>query len=668
MMLALLTTGYGDLRRGLRIVKITALVLLCGPPVQAQNETEDWMTQSIATSLSSRFRLINERLSQVDATLEKLPTVSGTDALGSRGFHSNFTKFLSDHWLELTWDSPQRFDSIALVPTRLTNQSGDATNYGFPESFLIEATRFKDGETFTLIKVDNTRLSLRRGEPLLLNVSAAGIKSLRIVPLKLTPLGDKNELFLSLAEWMVFQKSTNIARKGVFSAKASTEGEYGWGLRYLNDEQTVLGPPEFPSLGNSLGWHGDSDPAWVIIDLGAVETFDAVRLIAAKGDGPTKGPGFGFPVQFHFDVCTDLSLGDWQMVWNSGSRNIKNPGYNPMTIPFTPAKGRYLRMSIDKMDTPDEYTVPRLLLSELEVLHKGRNLAAYCTVRTSDRRKIISHDGIRVWSAASLTDGYTSSGKIMPEHLWVSQLSERFDLRCEKTLLLQERDEILRFWNRLAIATIIVTLLIVAVTLAIWLNRVRKGNRNVLESLRTSISNDLHDEVGSNLATIALLSELSPSVENIENINRLSRETSLALREIVQITLAPDGNQKNVTDRLREIASLMLSDHQWTFVVEETGIFDLKQRKNIVFFFKESLHNIIRHAQASRVSIVFKKSLHHYHLLIEDDGIGIHASRAEHPSHLRTLRQRAESLSGTFHVDSQPSLGTRLSLKFPIIH
>jgi signal transduction histidine kinase len=651
----------------LKIV-IFSLISSLSLGAQGENDAEEVITESIASKCSSRYLTISKRLKEIDATMKKLPVLSDIDALGSHGFHSMFSPILTDHWLEISWPSPQRFDGMALVPTRLTTQSGQASNYGFPEAFRIEATRNGDGKRFILIEVLDTHLKLRQGEPLYLDVNATDIRSLRIVPLKLPHLGDKNELVFSIAEWMVFRSLTNIARNAKFSAKGSTEGEYGWGLRCLNDEQTALGPPESPPMGNSLGWHGDADPLWAIIDLGSVKNFDAVRLIPAKGDGPTKGPGFGFPVRFHFETCSDLSVGDWTMVWQTGLRNIVNPGYNAMTIPFTAAKGRYVRFSVDQMHAPDLFTTPRLLLSELEVLHGNQNLSAYCSVTSSDRRKVISHDGIRVWSVASLTDGYTSSGKTISERLWVRQLSNRFDLLREKTSLSAERQQLLKFWNRLLIITIIACLTFLVITLAVWLNRVRKGSRKVVESLRTSISNDLHDEVGSNLATIALLSELKPCPDNMDNINRLSRETSLALREIVEITLAPDSNNKTVTERLREIASLMLSEHQWTFVIEETASFNLQQRKNIVFFFKESLHNIIRHANASHVNITFKRSPNHYHLFIEDDGIGLPECGVENQSNLRTLRQRAESLQGAFLVESKPGLGTRLSLQFPIAH
>jgi signal transduction histidine kinase len=187
-------------------------------------------------------------------------------------------------------------------------------------------------------------------------------------------------------------------------------------------------------------------------------------------------------------------------------------------------------------------------------------------------------------------------------------------------------------------------------------------------SLRGRISSDLHDEVGSNLATIALLSELGPDPGNLDDINRLSRETSLALREIVDITLAPERARKPLLDRLRDIATLMLRDHQWSFEGGDAPVFDLEQRRNLVFYFKESLHNIIRHAGAKSVRIVFENAPPDFRLIIEDDGKGIQTSSPDVMGNLNTLRQRAESLRGKFEVDSKPGEGTRLTLAIPIHH
>ena len=535
----------------------------------------------------------------------------------------------------------------------------------------IEATRKGEKKRFILAGISDTRLDLRHGEPLFLDVKAEGITSLRFIPRVLPTLPGKYVRFFSLAEVMVYQEQRNLAPTATLSANFSIDGEVGWNINYLTDSQSPLGPPELPVAGNSLGWHGDlkrgpAKPTWAIIDLGASRDFEAIRLVAARGDAPIKGPGCGFPVRFRFEVADDRVEGPWRTLWDSGINDITNPGYNPMMFHFPPARGRHVRVSIDKLHAPDAFATPRILLSEMEVLHGSENVALNRPVSTPDRYASIAHDATRVWSRAGLTDGYSSSGRLIPEQAWARNLSRRFDLICEKTRLAEELAQLLGHWNQLVLTTSFGLLSATVIGLLFWQVRQRLVNHRTMLALRGSISSDLHDEVGSNLATISLLSELGPDPGNLDDINRLSRETSLALREIVEINLASKRARKPLAERLRDIASLMLRDQQWTFEVSDSPVFDLEQRKHLVFFFKESLHNIIRHARAKNVRITFDKIPPNFRLFIEDDGQGIQHDAPDVIGNLHTLRQRAESLGGTFAVDSEPGNGTRLTLLFPI--
>jgi signal transduction histidine kinase len=229
-----------------------------------------------------------------------------------------------------------------------------------------------------------------------------------------------------------------------------------------------------------------------------------------------------------------------------------------------------------------------------------------------------------------------------------------------------EQTGLLNYWRRLSLSVIFGLLATAVLGLVYRLLRQHRLNRHKMLALRGRISSDLHDEVGSNLATISLLSELGPSPENLDDIRRLSCETSLALREIVEINLASKRARAPFGERLRDIASLMLRDHEWTFDVSDSPLVDLEQRKNLISFFKESLHNIIRHARAKKVSITFDRVPPNFRLYIEDDGQGIQDPSPSLEGNFCTLRQRAASLGGTLDVSSEIGRGTRLTLLFPI--
>ena len=631
----------------------------------AGHEVGHWL----ASRLSEEFQTTERRLGEIAAEMHTLPQMPDLDALGTHGFHSNFTGDSEGNWFEIAWERPRRIDGIAMIPTRLSTQSGRRSNYGLPNRLRIEAQLPGATGRVTLAEVADTRLDLRRGDPVFLELAAVEVVALRFVPIDLPTLPGKTVRFFSLSELMVFDGPDNIASDGRFNASYSIDTEVGWNISYLVDGQSPLGPAEMPEPGHSLGWHGDPVqdaliPTWAQIDLGEARDFEAIRMIAARGDAPIKGPGFGFPVRFRLETTDDPAKGPWTTLWETGDRDYPNPGYNPVDFRLAPSRGRFVRLTALKLHQPDRFTTPRILLSELEVLAGGRNLALGKKVETPDRTASVRHDAKRIWSRAGLTDGYSSTGRLMSEREWVSRLSRRFDLHCEQQALLQLRARLIDRHHRIFLLVCFGLLFATVLGLAVWQVRTRLASRRQVAGLRRRISSDLHDEVGSTLATIALLSDLPPASGTLGEINRLARESSESLREIVELTIAPGRLRKPLVERLRDIASVMLRDHRWTFEGGEVPELHLEQRRNLVFFFKEALHNIQRHAKAGEVDIRFRVEDGRVELSIRDNGRGMEVRPSGGGESLHTLHQRAESLGGRLEVESRPGAGTRLLLRF----
>jgi signal transduction histidine kinase len=619
------------------------------------------------------IKTIDQRLAGIENEMRSLPKMPDMDARGTHGFHSNFTLDSESNWFQIDWDQAREIDAIALIPTRLTTQSGDMSNYGLPHRLRIEAGLPGSDEPAVLVEVADTRLATRRGEPMFIAIEPTKVLWLRFIPIDLPTFPGKQVRFFSVAEAMVFSESENVAPQGNLSANFSIDAETGWNLRYLVDGLSPLGPAELPEPSDSLGWHTDiaftSDAfTWAEVDLGTLRRIDGVRLVAAKGDSPVKGPGFGFPVRFQIET-SDTPAGDnsWQTVWTSGSHPFPNPGYNPVFIHFPPVEALRVRLFIQEQHQPDYLTAPRVLISEFEVLEGKTNHALGRPVRTPDAVASRPHDAKRVWSAAGLTDGHSSTGRLIPLRPWIEQLSIRFDLETEQRALLAQRETILNRTRTAALTTAFAALTAVILGLVIWLIRIRLVARRNIHALRRRIAGDLHDEVGSNLATISLLAEMATSQTNpgsAEDISRLARESSLSLREIIDFTLVPKRVRKPLPERLREIANVMLRGIEWNFTDTGHIELDLERRRNLVFFFKEALHNIIRHAEAHHVELRLETDNRNAMLRISDDGIGLPAT-ADEPPCLRTLEQRAEALNGRLEIRSSPGSGTTLELTFP---
>ncbi len=83
---------------------------------------------------------------------------------------------------------------------------------------------------------------------------------------------------------------------------------------------------------------------------------------------------------------------------------------------------------------------------------------------------------------------------------------------------------------------------------------------------------------------------------------------------------------------------------------------------------QESLTNVIRHAQATKVDIILGQELHHLVLKVEDNGCGIPAELLNDPMciGLAGMRERALLLGGQFEIQSQPGHGTKIEMRLPL--
>ena len=149
----------------------------------------------------------------------------------------------------------------------------------------------------------------------------------------------------------------------------------------------------------------------------------------------------------------------------------------------------------------------------------------------------------------------------------------------------------------------------------------------------------------------------------------MARQTVSSLREIVWFLDPAGDNMNDLVLRMKDTTRIMLPGMDFEFLVE--GKTDdvspsLHLRRNLLPMFKETLHNIAKHARASRVEIKLKLTARQLELTITDNGIGFDESQARRGNGLKNLRRRAADLDGQLQFDSRPGAGTRFHLTIPI--
>jgi len=203
---------------------------------------------------------------------------------------------------------------------------------------------------------------------------------------------------------------------------------------------------------------------------------------------------------------------------------------------------------------------------------------------------------------------------------------------------------------------------------------VRLALERRLTRLRLRMARDLHDEVGSNLGAIALLSEVvakqTPGIaEELVEIRRVAAHTIDSLRDIVWFLDPAADTMSELVSRMKETTRTMLRCAAFDFIAtgeEEAPKPSLELRRNLFPMFKEIIHNVARHAQATHVQIDLEFAKRQLRLKVQDNGIGFDERQIREGNGLKNLRRRAADLGGTVEIRSVPASGTVVIVTSPI--
>jgi signal transduction histidine kinase len=82
--------------------------------------------------------------------------------------------------------------------------------------------------------------------------------------------------------------------------------------------------------------------------------------------------------------------------------------------------------------------------------------------------------------------------------------------------------------------------------------------------------------------------------------------------------------------------------------------------------FKEALHNILRHAHATRVNVHVGHEGNQLHLTISDNGCGFDSDHPAEGNGLKNMRRRARDMNGRLKIARAPTGGTTIHLVAPL--
>lgn len=205
---------------------------------------------------------------------------------------------------------------------------------------------------------------------------------------------------------------------------------------------------------------------------------------------------------------------------------------------------------------------------------------------------------------------------------------------------------------------------------------IRRNHIKALLQQRTRIANDLHDEVGSNLGSISLIAQqIKKDMSSTETIHKelleiteTTNQTTEFLKEIIWYIHPRNDTMKDLETRMKETALRMLKGVEVDLQIQ-TDINKAKilndNRRNIHLMFKEILHNIIKHSNATKVSIRFETIDNYYQLVIKDNGVGFDQDSLSTGNGLHNLKKRAVDTGAKLFLHTRIGCGTEFTIQFP---
>ncbi len=201
-----------------------------------------------------------------------------------------------------------------------------------------------------------------------------------------------------------------------------------------------------------------------------------------------------------------------------------------------------------------------------------------------------------------------------------------------------------------------------------------------VQHIRNRIASDLHDDIGSSLTNISILSELSKkNIQQESNaepfLNRIAEEVQHASQDLDDIVWSINTNEdslEQIVTRMRRYAAEIFDAAGIHYALDFDEQFahrklNMEQRRDFFLLFKEAVNNIYKHAHATSVHIRVWIASNKLHMKVEDNGKGFDTTALTHRNGIRNFHLRAERWKGSTQIESSNGNGTSIHIQFPVL-
>ncbi|MEM0966192.1 MAG: ATP-binding protein [Verrucomicrobiota bacterium] len=630
-----------------------------------------------------------------------------------------------EYWIQLELNRECTPELIALVPRY--NSLGQPED--FPQRFRLSLSMDAHFENETIL-FDSSEELYRpdpRSIPVFDNPQQASCRYLRLTILPLDPsiqvpdLG-YNELInirCSLSEIQVFFGEQNLALLAPVSSSLRQLKHDPFPAKHLTDGWTPLGPWVDESIASlTEGYHSLHTPVekkrpgdyWVQIDLGRVEPIDEIRIYPVLPRAFNEEEGYGLPHDYRVELSDTADFENPVILPGPFGKGFVRPTRQTISISGDSQSARYIRFVAETL-RENRWGATFFCIAEIEVISNGRNLAKDQPVRAAntlsqhlyqkawtDAEETLQRQGVdsptdeeihalvradidqkfedgivAYWIDQALVDGFGSRHAMISPIEWYRDLQEGAELQAQIEWLADQRQVLLKAQSQSQSHQVVLSASLGALLLLLSGLTFRASYKRRKESLHEELAQDLHDELASELANIALLSELASSQlkanpqdqlghEQLDRLRSGAQLSSTTIRELIFRTQHSSYEFAKVAQVLEEIAHRRLTPLHIDYQQSEQTSLDTSVRisgKNvraILLTFKELLTNITTHTSATQVVVRLKASRLQIQLSVEDNGKGFPVEMSEsnglNGHGLDSLRKRAKKNRGTFTIET----------------
>jgi len=269
--------------------------------------------------------------------------------------------------------------------------------------------------------------------------------------------------------------------------------------------------------------------------------------------------------------------------------------------------------------------------------------------------------------------------------LQLKKLEEEYNTaKKENEIALLKKDQELQTLalsrERTNVILIAIALFSVIVISILLVNRYRIMNRAKreieLQHVRNHIARDLHDDLGSTLSSINIMSQLAMQANGntAAHLNKIANHSANMMEKMSDIvwSINPKNDSiEQVVMKMKEFAAEILEPKNinYSFAIADSILtlkLDAEKRKNIFLIFKEAVNNAAKYSEGNKLTVSLSVQHQQLHLSVRDNGKGFNPALSTSGNGLKNMEDRAIAMQGTMTQITEPGKGTEIQLELPL--